>query len=275
MKLGTELRLNTSFYFFSGSPNCTPWPYGLDKFKIQARTIEGDELGPFLDRQMPGYKKTLNDLSYKVIKKRPLKNPCIYREKGLGFNPSVLDLPDDSCLIGYFPCEQYFMDIRKTLLTDLETKLPLKEECTRMIESIREKESVCLHIRRGDYYSNASARKVHAVDLTDYYPKAIDLIKDKVKDPHFFIFSDEPEWARANLHLHGESTIVDINTPSEPEQDLMVMRECKNFIIANSTFSWWGAWLSRNDDKIVTTPRQWFLVDLDTKDLCPKDWIRI
>jgi hypothetical protein len=253
----------------------TPWPYGLDKFNIQARIIESDELDVLTKEKMPKMRSIVNNLSYRIIKKRPLPNPCVYREKALGFNPSVLNLPDDSCLIGYFASEKYFIDIRETILKDLEIKLPLKEECSKMLDIIREEESVCLHVRRGDYYSNASAKKVHAVDLSDYYRKAVEHLKKRVKDPHFFIFSDEPEWVRANLHLHGVSTIVDINKPSEPEQDLMLMRECKNFITANSTFSWWGAWLSRNNEKIVTAPRQWFLTHHDTKDLCPKEWIQL
>lgn len=275
MKYGTELRLNTSFYFFNRNPNVTPWPYGLDKFNIDVKTIDSEELTTFLNERIPKVKRMVNEMSFKVIKKRPFRNPCVYRERGIGFDPAVLDLPDDSCLIGYFPCDRYFKDIRQTLLHDLEINRPLKSECVSMVEQIHKTNSVCLHVRRGDYYSNPSAKKVHAVDLSDYYSKAIELIKEKVNDPHFFIFSDEPEWVRSNFHLNGSSTVVDINKPNEPEQDLMLMKECENFINANSTFSWWGAWLSRNEEKMVITPRQWFLVDHEVKDLCPKEWIAL
>jgi len=205
----------------------------------------------------------------------PFKRPCVYKEKGTGFEPEVLELADDHYLFGYFHCDRYFKDIREMVLHDLTVVRPLKKECVEMIDRIRSTKSVCIHVRRGDFYTNPSAKTVHAVDLTDYYTRSVQMMKGKVKDPHFYIFSDEPEWVRKNLDLGQNSTVVDINTVDEPEQDLRVMSECQNFIIANSSFSWWGAWLSSNEDKTVIAPRQWFLDDRGSQDLCPEEWIRI
>ena len=161
------------------------------------------------------------------------------------------------------------------LLKDLRVRGPMNEANSDLAARIGEGASVCLHVRRGDYYSNPAARMVHAVDLTDYYRKAISLMKERVGDCHFFLFSDEPEWVKANLDLGDACTVVDVNTPLEPEQDLRLMSLCEHFIIANSTFSWWGAWLSRNPDKVVIAPERWFLDDRNIKDRCPKGWIRI
>ena len=273
--LDTELRLDLSFLHQRNVPGLTYRPYLLDAFNIEGRPIEGEELEAFLAKGTSGWKLTLNDLAMKTVGHHPFRNRRKFVERDRNFEPEVLALPDDRYLNGYFQSERYFQDIRGTLLKELSIKMDMDQKNREMAMRIGENVSVGIHVRRGDYYSNPNAKAVHAVDLSDYYRRAVPFIKERVGNCHFFVFSDEPEWAMDNLDLGKECTVVDVNTPEQPVQDLRLMSLCQHFIIANSSFSWWGAWLSQNPDKIIIAPKRWFLDDRNVKDRCPEEWIRI
>ncbi|MBT9150861.1 MAG: O-antigen biosynthesis glycosyltransferase WbnK [candidate division WS2 bacterium] len=133
-----------------------------------------------------------------------------------------------------------------------------------------------LHIRRGDYVFNLHTNQFHGTCDLDYYFRCVEYLTTKVKNPHFFIFSDEPEWARNNLKLSYPTTLVDHNEADKNYEDLRLMSQCKYHIIANSTFSWWGAWLSQNPEKIVFAPKRWLKSDdYNPKDLMPDKWIKV
>jgi hypothetical protein len=136
--------------------------------------------------------------------------------------------------------------------------------------------SVSLHIRRGDYVSNSVNREIYATCSMDYYHRCAIEMTRRVTDPHFFVFSDDIEWAKDNLDIKHAVTYVDHNSQEEAYKDLCLMSKCKHHIIANSTFSWWGAWLADNKDKIVFAPSRWYN---DSKhgeqDLIPEDWHRV
>jgi hypothetical protein len=129
-----------------------------------------------------------------------------------------------------------------------------------------------LHIRRGDYLTNI----VHNTNKEDYYKNAIKLIEEKVKNPVFYIFSDEIEWVKQNFDIKYPTVYVDFNDALTNFEDIKLMSSCKHNIIANSSFSWWSAWLNENSNKIVIAPKQWFTdVSRNTKDIIPKSWIKI
>jgi len=135
---------------------------------------------------------------------------------------------------------------------------------------------VSLHIRRGDYVSNRSTLEIHGVLGIDYYVRALNLMEEKVKEPQIFVFSDDIPWARDNLKTNLPLQFIDHNGVEKNYEDLRLMSNCKNHIIANSSFSWWGAWLSSNSEKIVITPMNWFnQSNMDTRDLIPVSWYRI
>ena len=143
-------------------------------------------------------------------------------------------------------------------------------------DRIQSTESVSLHVRRADYIQNALTNKIHGTCDQDYYDRAIRYIAERVIDPHFFIFSDEPEWVKENLKIDFPMTVVDCNDASRNYEDLRLMSTCKHNIIANSSFSWWGAWLNPNPDKLVITPEQWFNdKKRNTKDLIPEQWVKM
>ena len=136
--------------------------------------------------------------------------------------------------------------------------------------------AICVHIRRGDYVTNTVASETHGVCDIEYYQDGIQQIAKNLSQPHCFIFSDDIEWARANLLTNIPMTFVDFNGPNEAHQDLWLMAACKHFVIANSSLSWWGAYLGRHPGKQVIAPKHWFRDKaLNTSDLYLADWIRI
>lgn len=177
---------------------------------------------------------------------------------------------------GYWQSEKYFFNIKKTIVKDLEIKTSINTENIKNAEFINKSNSVSLHIRRGDYVKDINTQKYHGSCELDYYLKAVEIIAAKITEPHFFVFSDEPEWVEENFKLKFPATYIKNNDVSKSYEDLRLMSLCKHNIIANSTFSWWGAWLNKNDKKIVISPEKWFKTDsLNYSDIIPPDWIKI
>lgn len=138
--------------------------------------------------------------------------------------------------------------------------------------------SISLHVRRGDYENNSSAKRLHGGICTlNYYKQAIELVASRIKNPVFFIFSNDLKWARENLELEKyKQVLVNLNKGNNSYKDMYLMSKCKHNIIANSSFSWWGAWLNANPKKIVICPKRWYNNKrLDSKDIVPESWIRI
>ena len=133
-------------------------------------------------------------------------------------------------------------------------------------------DSVMVHVRRGDYVSLAAAAANHGTCTPEYYRAALDLLRQTVPAPTLFVFSDDPAWATANLRFDVPTRYVSHNPPSEPDQDLRLMSACRHAIIANSSFSWWGAWLGQGERRVVIAPSRWFADGRPTPDLIPTDW---
>lgn len=136
-------------------------------------------------------------------------------------------------------------------------------------------ESVSVHVRRGDYVTLASASAYHGLCTLDYYHRAIRHVAERVANPTLFVFSDDPEWTKANLHSPFPTHYVDHNPAGKAFQDLRLMSLCRHHILANSSFSWWGAWLSRSNGGLVIAPERWYAVNRPTPDLIPARWIRM
>jgi hypothetical protein len=193
------------------------------------------------------------------------------KEKSLLFAETLLSLKGNKYVKGYFQTEKYFEEIRNTLLTEfvINQKLSFQSDC--MAQLINDSENSCsLHIRRGDYISDKKANSVHGTCDLGYYKKAIDCINDAYLDVRFFIFSDDISWTKENLSIEN-AQYVDVN--SIPHEDLYLMSLCTHNITANSSFSWWGAWLNKNKNKTVIAPKNWF-VDKENEVAC-KNWIKL
>jgi len=200
-----------------------------------------------------------------------------YVETTWGFNPQVLTLKNDTSLDGNFQCEKYFIDIEQTIRQDFQIKDNLLNgEIVAYLEKIKSTNSVAVHIRRGDYLNLES----HNVCNAAYYANAIEYMDTHLDDPHYFLFSDDINWCVKNFDL-ANCTFVDIAAAkSNPVIDFKLMSRCKHNIIANSTFSWWPAWLNTHPGKIVLGPKHWFnnegkLNWVVCQDTIPDHWVRI
>ena len=197
-----------------------------------------------------------------------------YSEETAGFNPSLLTDPRVRTIKGFFQSEKYFSPVADQIRADLTfRRLPFSAESTQMKDAILGSEAVSIHVRRGDYLLNA---QFHVCTI-DYYRNAIAFFKGRLQDPTFYVFSDDISWCRNNFN-GSEFVFCDLSQSRvEPANDMRLMSLCKHHIVANSTFSWWGAWLNADDDKIVASPSVWFkgqtenLVD----DIIPEAWTKI
>ena len=200
------------------------------------------------------------------------------REKYQHFDPELLDAPDYIYLDGFWQSEKYFLDIEEILRQDFTLKLPQSELFERISEVIASTCAVSLHIRRGDMANDPEANRLHGTCSLDYYDRAVQHIAKRINQPHFFIFSDDPIWVKEHLNLSFPSTLVSYGSSLHDYEELHLMSRCHHHITANSSFSWWGAWLNPKPDKIVITPKKWFgdfADDHDTKDLIPDNWLRL
>lgn len=193
----------------------------------------------------------------------------VYNEKSFNFDPNVLEI-DDVCLVGYWQTERYFFDIRNELLQSIDLAKGLNLGTKEMLNLIKETNSVSVHIRRGDYKSPELIDKFGNICTDKYYAKAIEYMKEKTISPTFFVFSNDVEWVKTHF-VGNEFIIVDINKGDKDYLDMYLMSECKHNVIANSSFSWWGAWLNKDENKIVVAPDKWINTEL-VKDIWCKSW---
>lgn len=155
-----------------------------------------------------------------------------------------------------FEDKRYFDDIRETLLVEFQPRMPRKEENKELYEVIDHTQSVCVSVRRGDY-TNEKYRDYRDVCDLQYYRRAIEIIREKVKNPVFIFFSDDMEWVRRNLKFDGIEAYYE-SGKDEVWEKLRLMYSCRHFILSNSTFAWWAWYLSQNEQKTAVSPSVWF-----------------
>lgn len=259
LKLNCELVLDTSFY-----PTQTLRKYELDKFNIQARLATQKEI----DSAGAG-----NGFFSRLIRKIGLISifyPNYVQElESIKYVNEVDNCNVGSYLDGYWQNPSYFSQYKSQLCADFTLVELLSDEAQHWKRIINETISVSLHVRRGDYVANVHTHNVHGLCSLEYYQKAIETIKSEVNNPTFFVFSDDIEWCKNNLAIFGDLQFVD-NTKTALD-DLVLMTKCQHNIIANSTFSWWGAWLK--SDGVVIAPRNWFSnPNRNLKGVYPNEW---
>ena len=258
IKHKTILKLDLTFLMRRKQhENFTHRNYALDAFGIQENFV-----GP-LENKIHTVEKIL-----KLIN--------VVNEPPHHFHESILSAPDNSYLVGYWQSEKYFKDVEDIIRNEFTVKFQVDSINKEITEEINSCEAVSVHIRRGDYVSNPVTNEYHGLCPLDYYQKALSKITSCTNNPHFFIFSDDPEWAQKNLNIEYPIKFITHNGAEKSYDDLRLMSLCRHNIIANSSFSWWGAWLNKNPEKIVIAPRKWFKdSSINTNDLIPENWIRI
>lgn len=244
--------------------------YALDSFNITARRANSSERMEPFERYRRGIFKFISG-------KKPFERRKYLEQEGMDFDRRLLDfkVKGTSYLDGYWQSEKYFKDVENFIRNDLKIKFPLDMRTRQLAAKIQKRESVALHIRCFDLIEDTVTWNMSP----EYYRKAIDLIEKKINSPHYFIFSDHPDMACKKLELAADQYTMVSNNKEErnASEDLWLMAQCKHFIIANSTFSWWGAWLGNQKGKIVVAPDREVVGKMawGFKGLIPDDWIRI
>ena len=178
-------------------------------------------------------------------------------------------------LDGFWQSERYFSEIASTVRTELAPRFSLSTDRQSILAEIGTSNAVSVHVRRGDYTTPKNLVK-HGVCSSDYYQDALAVVKSRVTEPHCFVFSDDPEWAREHLKLDMPVSFVSPPADGRDYEDFVLMSSCRHHVIANSTFSWWAAWLSASHDKLIVAPKQWFAgSEYDARDIVPEGWIRV
>jgi hypothetical protein len=252
--------------------NFTYRTYDMDVFAIDASfTVLSYAANSF---PIPGAWLGLDMVG--ILGRRVFGSQTLIRENTKVFDPSVLAAQGDILLYGRWQNEEYFADIADDVLTAFKFRYPLEGAAETLAEKIIAVDSVSLHVRRGDYvtFKNVEQR-MGATDIA-YYDRAAKYIGERVTTPHFFIFSDDIQWCETNVAIPFPTTYVD-DTSSGPKAafHLELMSLCKHNVIANSTFSWWGAWLNKNSGKIVIAPKKWYTNPSLNKNTVPAGWIKI
>jgi hypothetical protein len=213
-----------------------------------------------------------------LSRRKPFAERPYLEQEGLDFDERLLALQVKGTLYldGLWQSESYFKDVEQTIREDLRIILPTDALNQRMAGEICNSQAVALHVR---WFDTPEVTATHNNVSADYYQRAIALMEEKIELPRYFLFSDLPEAARKKLALpKGRVTLVSHNQGDESAfADLWLMSQCQHFITANSTFSWWGAWLGKGEEKIVITPD--LKIDGKTawgfKGLIPNEWIKI
>ena len=247
----------------------TPRKFQLGIFKNCYRDVHEEQ------------KLTFEKLSIlnRIKRKLKLNYPKTYIESSFHFHPEVLNLQTPIYLSGYFQSYKYFLG-HENLIRNL-FKFPIKEldtETKALLAEINKNHSVSIHIRRGDYITNKNTQKFHGNCDLNYYKKAIDFLLSK-KSGNLFFFSDDIEWVKAEFSdIPYTSIFISNNQGNDSWKDMFLMSNCNYNIIANSSFSWWAAWLNSHENKKVIAPKIWFAnkeQQKQTIDLIPPEWLRL
>jgi len=253
----------SSFRNTAARPDVMPRSYELDTFGI----------APMQPPLLDGLALNSGPVLFKKIGQK-LRNITIYQERSLGYDPAIGEKTTaHTYLVGYFQSERYFENIKDTLRRDLSFQF-VADPASLPHERIL----VSLHVRRGDYVSNPHARELHGLCSLEYYRQAAAYLADRLGEITVVVFSDDQPWARAHLILPHPVIFAEECSTRESYRDMQFMSRCDHHIIANSSFSWWGAWLNPTSDKLVVAPHHWLAHEEDTgtsADRTPAGWIRM
>ncbi|NTV55781.1 MAG: alpha-1,2-fucosyltransferase [Deltaproteobacteria bacterium] len=264
--LNAELKLDLTWFKEPGSR-----PYVLSAFNIAEDMASPREILT-LTIERPVFVRMAMTRLLGIKFYRP---KSYVKETSFAFDPCILTLSDGIYLDGYWQSEKYFADVEQLIRTEFTLRKPLSDRIKSLAEATASCNSVSIHVRRGDYLLKNKI-VFHGVCTPEYYNTCVDILIQRITNPHFFVFSDDPPWAIQNLKVPCRVTFLEPSLGERSFEDLWLMSTCRNHIIANSSFSWWGAWLSNNPDKAVIAPRQWFRTTaLDSKDIVPERWLKI
>lgn len=248
--------------------------YELSEFNISEKIASNELLAQFESEtsdERNFFKRAFQGFFGRV--ERPVW-PRHKERQGFIFDPPILNVTDQRALFsGYWQCPQYFADIKNLLSAELTLKKPPTGKNAELIENFSKSKTASIHIRRGDYITNPAAAAFHGQCTLDYYLAAAEKVVDQVKPQQFAVFSDDIEWCQQNIKLPLPALFIGHNTGVRGAEDIRLMSHCRAHIIANSSFSWWGAWLAGSRSEIVIAPSRWTLKHEGLKlDIYPSGW---
>lgn len=254
-RLGARLRVDASAYAKDPLRR-----YRLDCLAEPPEQVSEQELQSLLQ---PGW------IARKLLRKRPLR---VIRHLEASYRPEVQVVAEGCYLDGYWQSQEYFRPIRDEIRSRLQFQSSLSPSNGQLASLAQAKRVASLHVRRGDYVAVPSLRDWHGVLPLEYYERALELLDSRFGLEGVFVFTDDPEWVRSNLATELPMTIVS-NGKSDELEELSVMKSCRYHVIANSSYSWWGAWLSDAEPAAIVAPSQWFATDKeDASAIVPSEW---
>lgn len=258
------------YSFFSEVGNHTPREYELGIFNLTVPIASRKLLHSFDSSRLSLAKNMVFEKFFGMKVKRRLY------EKSHAFQSDIFDVVGHLHLVGYWQTEKYFLQIENEIRKDFEFVRNAESRNAEILSELSGNIGVSVHIRRGDYVTNMSANNFHGLCSLEYYSAGIEYVLNRVPNATFYVFSDDIEWARLNLKIPAPTVFVDHNHGVSSWEDMRLMSRCKHHIIANSSFSWWGAWLNPSTEKIVIAPSKWFAdPSISSGDIVPSKWIRI
>ena len=262
LELNKDVYLDTSF-FRSGQKLRE---FELERFALELRVMPDREI----DR-LRGYSyqsSFFKKLRFKLCSAKL----SVYQDKIEYFQPAIFEM-DDVYLQGYWQNEKYFADIRDTIKQELFFEPEMSIQKKKCLERMQNENSVSVHIRRGDYLDPQNQKVYGNICTADYYKDAVTYIREQISNPVFIVFSDDMDYAKTLIN-GDDVCYIDKDEKEDVYTDMYLMTQCRHHIIANSTFSWWGAWLTENEETITVCPERWF-ANHDQADVACDRWIRI
>ncbi|WP_281336370.1 alpha-1,2-fucosyltransferase [Flavobacterium eburneipallidum] len=253
-----------------------------EKEKREGFTPRKFELGIFNNHYLEATNLDIqffNHLSLvnRIKRKLGLNYPKRYNEPSFGFQAHALTIKSPVYLKGYFQSYKYFLgyeDLIRTFFSFPTNKLDSRNK--ELLSTFKNQNTIAIHIRRGDYVTDKLTQQFHGNCSLEYYYGAITELQTKNKDFTLVFFSDDSDWVKEQFgDLPYSKIFVDHNKNEDSWKDMFLMSSCQHNIIANSSFSWWAAWLNTNPEKVVVAPKEWFATNKKTNDLIPSEWIRL
>lgn len=241
-------------------------PYQLDIFKLKPRFIE--------DWQTKLKLEILWTFRFLFPK---LFGIQIYSESHFNFDINFINhIKPNTYIEGFFQSELYFSTVEKRLRDDFTFVDGIFDENRKLANLMLEQNAISVHIRRGDYVQKKRYANQYAVCSPEYYKKAVEYIAQHHPEPVIYVFSDDIAWVKTHIRFPYKTVYVGHNKGKDSYYDMRLMSLCKHNVIANSSFSWWGAWLNSNPDKIVVAPKKWFKDSrIIQTDVIPKSWVQL
>ncbi len=244
--------------------------YGLDRYALHATTLTVAEARRYA-RMKPriGRRHFLHNFFF--------SDPRRYIvERHLPYDESMVVRREHAYYDGYWQTERYFSSIAEIIRDEFTLRGDIDPKTLALRAEMSTHASVSLHVRRGVFANHPVFSKVHGSRGPEYFDRALAYIGERVPNPHIYVFTDDRPWAREHIRPQFPTTYVEHTSAETPHEDILLMSSCAHHILANSTFSWWGAWLNPSPSKIVIGPVKWFEQDkFDTSDILPPTWVRL